>query len=81
VDFELDFEKFVDDFVLFGYFVGNDFLPNLPTFTIREGALGILFDIYLKLLPDFGQFIFFLKFIGVFISLQIFSHFIRRLFD
>jgi len=52
-----DFERFLEDFVLFGYFVGNDFLPNLPTFSIKEGALGVFFDTYLKLLPTFGGYL------------------------
>ncbi|KAI1377483.1 exoribonuclease 1 [Hypoxylon crocopeplum] len=46
-----DMERIIDDFILMAFFVGNDFLPNLPNLHINEGALATMFRIYKQVLP------------------------------
>ena len=50
----LDFERLVDDFVLMVAFVGNDFVPRLPTFEISEGSINFLISSYKKLWGTVG---------------------------
>merc|ERR1712045_692882 len=39
------------------FFVGNDFLPHLPSMDIRDGALDYLFNVYKRILPTLGDYI------------------------
>lgn len=49
--FPFDMERIIDDFILMAFFVGNDFLPNLPHLHINEGALALMFETYKTTLP------------------------------
>ncbi|KAK4989910.1 hypothetical protein LTR28_001538, partial [Elasticomyces elasticus] len=51
LDFKFDMERVIDDFILMAFFVGNDFLPNLPHLHINEGALALMFGVYKSVLP------------------------------
>ena len=55
--FSYDMERIIDDFILMAFFVGNDFLPNLPNLHINEGALALMFKVYKSVLPKAGGYI------------------------
>ena len=39
-------ENIIDDWVLMGFLVGNDFIPHLPNMHINKGALPELYGAY-----------------------------------
>lgn len=57
LEFPFDMERVIDDFILMAFFVGNDFLPNLPNLHINEGALALMFKIYKDVLRKMGGYI------------------------
>src|ERR1700761_8392024 len=57
LSFPFDMERIIDDFILMAFFVGNDFLPNLPHLHINEGAFALMFGIYKTMLAKTGGYI------------------------
>lgn len=55
--FPFDLELAIDDWIFMIFFVGNDFLPHLPSLEIREGAIDTLLRIWKSELPRMGGYL------------------------
>lgn len=49
--FGYNLENIIDDWVLMGFLVGNDFIPHLPNLHINKDGLPILYRTYKEVLP------------------------------
>lgn len=54
ISFDYDIEKIIDDWILMGFLVGNDFIPHLPHLHINHDALPLLYRTYMAILPELG---------------------------
>ncbi|KAL6038203.1 hypothetical protein STEG23_030971, partial [Scotinomys teguina] len=57
ITFKYDIEKIIDDWILMGFLVGNDFIPHLPHLHINHDALPLLYGTYTAILPELGGYI------------------------
>ncbi|XP_068136887.1 5'-3' exoribonuclease 1 isoform X2 [Hyperolius riggenbachi] len=57
ISFEYDVERIIDDWILMGFLVGNDFIPHLPHLHINHDALPLLYRTYISVLPELGGYI------------------------
>ncbi|XP_051553085.1 5'-3' exoribonuclease 1 [Myxocyprinus asiaticus] len=57
ISFEYDLERIIDDWVLMGFLVGNDFIPHLPHLHINHDALPLLYRTYISVLPTLGGYL------------------------
>uniref|UniRef100_A0A8U8C623 5'-3' exoribonuclease 1 n=1 Tax=Geospiza parvula TaxID=87175 RepID=A0A8U8C623_GEOPR len=57
ISFEYDIERIIDDWILMGFLVGNDFIPHLPHLHINHDALPLLYRTYMGILPELGGYI------------------------
>lgn len=51
---DYDLERVIDDWILMGFLVGNDFIPHLPNLHINHDALPLLYKTYMSVLPSLG---------------------------
>ncbi|CAF0772578.1 unnamed protein product [Didymodactylos carnosus] len=57
LSFTWDIERAIDDWVFMCFFVGNDFLPHLPSLEIRENAIDRLIRLYKENIPKFNDYL------------------------
>lgn len=55
--FRFDLERALDDWVFMCFFVGNDFLPHLPSLDIREQGIDTLIAIWKDNIPTMGGYV------------------------
>ncbi|KAL9044446.1 MAG: hypothetical protein Q9214_002415 [Letrouitia sp. 1 TL-2023] len=56
-EFRFDLERALDDWVFMCFFVGNDFLPHLPSLDIRDNGIDTLIAIWRDNIPLMGGYL------------------------
>jgi 5'-3' exoribonuclease 2 len=57
LSFKWDLERAIDDYVFLCFFVGNDFLPHLPSLEIREEGIDTLIQIWKESIAVMGGYV------------------------
>ncbi|GMM33651.1 ssRNA exonuclease [Saccharomycopsis crataegensis] len=47
----LDFERCLDDWIFLCFFIGNDFLPSIPSISVRDNSIDMLVQLWKQNLP------------------------------
>lgn len=55
--FRFDLERAIDDWVFVWFFVGNDFLPHLPSLDIKDNGVDTLIAIWRDNIPSMGGYL------------------------
>jgi 5'-3' exonuclease len=50
IDIEPEINNIINDFIFISYFMGNDFLPHIPSINIKQNGLDILLEAYVDTL-------------------------------
>ena len=50
-------KKYIIDYVFLSFFLGNDFLPNIPSLYIKEGGIEVLLNIYKNINTKLNDFL------------------------
>ncbi|TKS80349.1 5'-3' exoribonuclease 1 [Collichthys lucidus] len=54
---DYNLERIIDDWILMGFLVGNDFIPHLPHLHISHDALPLLYRTYISVRPSMGGYL------------------------
>lgn len=57
LSFPFDLERAIDDWVFMCFFVGNDFLPHLPSLDVRDNGIDILVGCWKAALPKLRDYV------------------------